>query len=82
MHNTNIKNYLFSKLSVFLLITLVIASVYCDNNSKIAFQFPEFDYKETSKNVSNIISISYCFIDFPQTIIMLITVYIILQNLL
>lgn len=38
-----------------LLVTLfvcIIADVNCDNNSKIAFQFPEFDYKETNKNVS------------------------------
>lgn len=50
-------NDLFSKISTFsILITSLVlccSVVYCDNNSKIAFQFPEFDYKETSKNVSN-----------------------------
>lgn len=40
-----------SFLTTLLIIFTCICHANCDNNSKIAFLFPEFDYKETNKNV-------------------------------
>lgn len=37
-----------------LLITCVLGTVHATGTKKAAFTFPEFQYKETSKNVSQI----------------------------
>lgn len=38
---------------------IVHTIVFCDKNSNEIFQFPEFDYKETSKNVKETTIIHY-----------------------
>lgn len=52
----NVNNFLLVnqlKKFLFLLFSLCIIYIYCENNDgNVIFQFPEFDYKETSKNVS------------------------------
>lgn len=50
--NTLMENFLIKMvLSLFIVHSLV----NCDKNNEQRFQFPEFDYKETSKNVSSIL---------------------------
>lgn len=48
--NVLMENFLI-KMGLSLLI--VHSLVSCDKNNEQRFQFPEYDYKETSKNVSN-----------------------------
>lgn len=43
----------YLKYSKFIILFLVLFSVCCTGEmSKVIFQFPEFDYKENTKNVS------------------------------
>lgn len=36
------------------MLTLDVVNAVADKNNKIVFQFPEYDYKESGKNVSSI----------------------------
>lgn len=47
--NTLMENFL---IKMVLSLLIVHSLVSCDKNNEQRFQFPEFDYKETSKNVS------------------------------
>lgn len=47
--NTLMENFL---IKMVLSLLIVHSLVFCDKNNEQRFQFPEFDYKETSKNVS------------------------------
>lgn len=56
-----------TKLKTFPIISLIVVVGYAviilaDRNADVVFQFPEYDYKETSKNVS--IHSDLIFIDF------------------
>lgn len=38
---------------IFLALTLNVVNAVADKNHKVVFQFPEYDYKESGKNVSS-----------------------------
>lgn len=42
-------------IKIVLSLLIVHTIVYCDKSSNEVFQFPEFAYKETTKNVSDIL---------------------------
>lgn len=42
-------------IKIVLSLLIVHTIVYCDKSSNEVFQFPEFTYKETTKNVSDIL---------------------------
>lgn len=72
INNMSVSDVVLENFLIKIVLSLLVVHsiVFGDKNSNDIFQFPEFDYKETSKNVScinNLYTYVYLqFIDFSQ----------------